>query len=426
MAPSPVVVLLCVVLVGAATAADADAGGSGAMREEFAWKESAFAWPDEASQQRAVDAGSYVVGNNLPLGLARWRDKMFVTVPRWRHGVAATLNYFNLTEAREQGIKAPVLHPYPDWESNLLPEGRTDDGKQRVVSVFRVSVDACDRLWVMDTGVDDILGNTSHVTPPKLMVFDLKTDKLLREFRFKQELYKDSSFFANVVADVEPDQCDKAYAYLPDLGSYALIVYSWEADESWRVTHHYFHFDPLHGNHRVEDVNFQWTDGVFGVALSRPDAQGERTVFFHALSSLREFSVPASVLRNRTAALATGPDSYYHYRDLGFKGNDTQATASYLDVDTGVLFFTQLNRNGVACWNTQKPLEPANVHLLVSDGERFSFPNDLKVDAEGTLWVLTDRLPVYVYKGGLDPNTVNYRIFSAAVKDLIKGTVCEA
>ncbi|XP_049946501.1 L-dopachrome tautomerase yellow-f2-like [Schistocerca serialis cubense] len=199
---------------------------------------------------------------------------------------------------------------------------------------------------------------------------------------------------------------------------------SWEADEAWRVTYHYFHFDPLHGNHRVEVVNFQWTDGVFGVALSRPDAQGERTVFFHALSSLREFSVPAGVLRNHTAALATGPDSYYHYRDLGFKGNDTQATASYLDLDTGVLFFTQLNRNGVACWNTQKPLEPANVHLLVSDGERLSFPNDLKVDAEGTLWVLTDRLPVYVYKGGLDPNTVNYRIFSAAVKDLIKGTVC--
>ena len=52
------------------------------------------------------------------------------------------------------------------------------------------------------------------------------------------------------------------------------------------------------------------------------------------------------------------------------------------------------------------------------------FPNDLKVDRNSNLWVLTDRLPVHIYRK-LDPNEYNYRIFKAPVEELVKGTVCE-
>lgn len=63
--------------------------------------------------------------------------------------------------------------------------------------------------------------------------------------------------------------CDDAYAYLPDLGAYGVVVYSLKDDKSWRIKHNYFHFDPLNGDYQVRDVNFQWTDGVFGMALGR-------------------------------------------------------------------------------------------------------------------------------------------------------------
>lgn len=51
-----------------------------------------------------------------------------------------------------------------------------------------------------------------------------------------------------------------------------MIVYSFKDNASWRVKHHYFHFDPLAGQYRVAGIDFQWTDGLFGIALSKPNA----------------------------------------------------------------------------------------------------------------------------------------------------------
>lgn len=69
-------------------------------------------------------------------------------------------------------------------------------------------------------------------------------------------------------------ECNSAYAYIPDLGSYALIVYSFEENKSWRVKHNFFHFDPLNGDYNVGGVNFQWTDGIFGMALGKASPDG--------------------------------------------------------------------------------------------------------------------------------------------------------
>lgn len=60
-------------------------------------------------------------------------------------------------------------------------------------------MDECDRLWVMDTGLADILGNPKQIAPPALVIFDLKTDQLIRRYNFTEADSKDDTFFANVV-----------------------------------------------------------------------------------------------------------------------------------------------------------------------------------------------------------------------------------
>lgn len=67
---------------------------------------------------------------------------------------------------------------------------------------------------------------------------------------------------------MNPNNCNDAYAYVPDLGGYGIVVYSWADNDSWRIKHNFFHFDPLKGNLYSGGVNFQWTDGVFALALS--------------------------------------------------------------------------------------------------------------------------------------------------------------
>jgi Major royal jelly protein len=76
------------------------------------------------------------------------------------------------------------------------------------------------------------------------------------------------------IVDDDENNCDEAYAYVPDLGAYGVVVYSLADDKMWRVKHNFFHFDPLHGDYNVSGYNFQWTDGVFGMSLSNKLADG--------------------------------------------------------------------------------------------------------------------------------------------------------
>lgn len=81
---------------------------------------------------------------------------------------------------------------------------------------------------------------------------------------------------------------------------YGLIVYSWQRNISWRITHSYFMPDPLAGDYNIGGLNFQWgEEGIFGLSLSPIASDGYRTLFFHPLSSYREFAVSTRILRDQ-------------------------------------------------------------------------------------------------------------------------------
>ncbi|XP_026468229.1 protein yellow-like, partial [Ctenocephalides felis] len=352
----------------------------------------------------------------------------------WKSGVASTLNYVNLTEALDN--KSPDLVPYPNWEANKLPSsGQGDDttpssgesssnglvDNSTIISTFRVRVDECDRLWVMDCGLVDILGTPKVYAKPALLIFDLHTDQLIKRYTFEPTDLKEDSFFANVVVDVRPDACDDAFAYIPDLGAYGVVVYSFRDDDSWRVSHNYFHFEPLAGEYDIAGVQFQWTDGVFGIALSKHQPDGYRTAYFHAMSSTKEFAVSTRLLQNST--WAHSPEAYHEFKLVGDRGPKGQSSASFLHENSGVLFYTQVNKDGIACWNSGKPYNEFTQGVVAQDPYKLVFPNDLKVDYEDNVWVLSDRMPLFIYRD-INPAEVNYRILKVSVKDAVVGTPC--
>lgn len=53
------------------------------MEQKYRWKEVSYAWPSEAAKDDAISSGRYKIENNLPLGLDVWKDKLFITVPRY-------------------------------------------------------------------------------------------------------------------------------------------------------------------------------------------------------------------------------------------------------------------------------------------------------------------------------------------------------
>lgn len=116
--------------------------------------------------------------------------------------MAASLNYVEL----DTNEKTPKLRPYPSWEANKVPNDKCNDEKgcplkdnSTIISTFRIQADKCDRLWVLDTGLADILGEGKQVTPNAIVIFDLKTDKLVRRFAIPKGHLKEDSFLANIV-----------------------------------------------------------------------------------------------------------------------------------------------------------------------------------------------------------------------------------
>lgn len=147
-----------------------------------------------------------------------------------------------------------------------------------------------------------------------------------------------------------------------------------------------------------------------------------RTVYFHALASTKEFSVPNYVLKNETRATNSG--SYYDYSIIGDRGAKGQASASCFDEKTNVLFYTQINKNAIGCWNVNKTFTQETLGIVDSNAETLIFPNDVKVDRNSNLWVLSNRMPLFIYKK-LSVDHFNYRILVGKSSEVIKDTPCD-
>ena len=112
--------------------------------------------------------------------------RVFVTNPRFLRGVPASLGYVRSADN--------AITPYPsyNWHSS---HGRDCDG---LTSVFRVAIDTCHQMWVVDTGK---IG-ADFYCQPQLIIFNLKNDKLVHRFKFDRSLYRDTSLFLTPVSGI--------------------------------------------------------------------------------------------------------------------------------------------------------------------------------------------------------------------------------
>jgi len=111
----------------------------------------------------------------------------------------------------------------------------------------------------------------------------------------------------------------------------------------------------LTGNYNVSGYNFQWTDGVFGMSLSPIYTDGSRMLYFHSMSGITEFSVSTDILQDNKLKKSK---LYNNFHIVGTKGPLTQGLSSIIDPKTCINYFTQVNRNGIACWDITKELNP--------------------------------------------------------------------
>jgi len=74
------------------------------------------------------------------------------------------------------------------------------------------------------------------------------------------------------------------------------------------------------------------------------------------MSGITEFAVSTDVLQDSTLAKSK---NYNNFHVIGTKGPLTQGPSSVIDPETCFDYFTQVNKNGIACWDTRTKLSPS-------------------------------------------------------------------
>lgn len=295
--------------------------GDNKLRLVSVWSEIEYEFPTPTEQQNAVIQGRYVSGAGVPIDIGvdyrgRGQSKIFITVPRFQPGVPITLGTIN-GQRRNGG---PVITAYPDYTSQSS-HGKNCDG---ITSVFRVVIDECKRLWVLDTGR---IGD-EQLCRPQLLVFDLRTDRLIHRYKFPvTQVRTGMSLFVTPVVDVRDPgpggRCENTMVYIADVTGFGILVYDMRRNLSWRTHNKLVYPHPYYGTFTVAGETFDLMDGVIGMALSpretsinqrtlglfgnyyQPNTnvvspESNRILYFHALASVTENAVPVRVLDNST------------------------------------------------------------------------------------------------------------------------------
>lgn len=69
------------------------------------------------------------------------------------------------------------------------------------------------------------LDGTIQVQRPSIWIVDMNTEERIRRFEIPQSIVQPGHGLASITVDVDKNNCNGAFAYIPDLLTYRLYVY---------------------------------------------------------------------------------------------------------------------------------------------------------------------------------------------------------
>uniref|UniRef100_A0AAG5CNI6 Yellow-e n=1 Tax=Anopheles atroparvus TaxID=41427 RepID=A0AAG5CNI6_ANOAO len=389
----PIWCLVALVCTGLCTPGDAALHGP-AFETVKQWNLLSYNFPwDYPTSNKDFYNPENIVATGLEVG----HDRIFIATPRLFSGVPATLSAI----PRGSVGDSPTLQAFPSWSHHRAGTNEYNCSDIGLVSVYRIRIDSCNRLWALDAGVSRSLEDFEITCPPKILVYDLHTDQVVRRIDFPQEVIRGESLYTNLVVDETTSRpenhCDDVFVYITDTVAPGIVVYDSGKDLTWRLSHPAMYPDPDFAESSILEHRFTLMDGVVGLAFD-PEAA---LLYFQPLATDRLFSVSTSALRS--GPLPFGKD--LPVKLVGRKSS--QGIGLAVAPRGGTVFYSPLSETAVASWNPR-----TNEHsILAQDQEKIQFAADLRTpDRDGTaLYVLTSKFHRFFLKN-LDASEFNTRI----------------
>jgi sugar lactone lactonase YvrE len=335
---------------------------------------------------------------------------IFLSVPRWKENVPATLAVLDLSDETE----GPVLVPFPNWETNLLT---TQDG---LISVLGFEIDSDDNIWALDQGrVADTAPTVD--TAAKLVKFS-KNGERLETIYLGSITDPNTAFLNDLVIDKNNN-----YIYISDCGApvdtelyeYNSGIIAVNLSTKSATTHLYKHksvmpdesiWVKINGEKVFSDKTTMY--GADGIALS---CDG-KTLYYTPLTSRILYSISTDILRSGDPSKESEA-----VKVLGYK---ISASDGLLMSASNKLYITAIEKNTVyRASDLGDGLDDFNYKKfeVIAQHSDLIWPDTLSIGKQGkNLYIVTNQLH-HFFNGkmefDLENKTPNFRVWTVNIEE---------
>ncbi|XP_014207737.1 major royal jelly protein 2-like [Copidosoma floridanum] len=317
-------------------------------------------------------------------------------------GVPATVGVVT----NKTGPWGPLIKPYPDWL------WFKSDDCSKIQSVYRIAIDKCNRLWILETGYSEVTEEATNCSA-KIIVFDLNTDKHIRTINIPNDVArtKDGEVtLATPIIETEGPHCEHTTVYAANVFGKLIIL---KGKDVWSLEHQSFQPSPNNT-----------PSGILSLAIS-PKSFHENTkyLFYRPLTSTSLFFARTDELK------FSMKDNHVNF--FGAVDALPGQAAAMAFASQGTLFFGLINDDAIGCYNQFRELNKTNFGLVAKDKKRLSYINGVKVikpslaHPQEELWVLSNQWRTTTSDTFMKNNSIKFRVLKGTVRNLVKNTICD-